>query len=306
MTGPAASSPRARRTRRARSLLNSPAALALTVAAAATSCGALTAQGGETNGGRPVPPLTATLQQARIDEAKHVLSVAVRNPGPEPVHIERIQLVAPPLPVLPPEPVDTLVRTTPRVDLRIPYGTATCEGATAVPVPGPAHALAWIREAGGARQIRLPLPHPDPLLTRLVRLDCGASLVRRSVDVRLGERWTREGDALTGVVVVERKGAAGEVTLQDIAGSVVFGLAPAKADGKPLAILAAGRARVDVPVRFTAPNCSAHTLADAKKPYAFPAWVGITGLEPQYLEFAVTPDLRQRLDLLVRETCRGE
>ncbi|RBQ20395.1 hypothetical protein DP939_11450 [Spongiactinospora rosea] len=293
MIGPAVPRPRHRR-----GPLTKAAALALTCAVTACAGPAAAPEPAP-----PVPPgLTVSLRQMRVDELKHVLSVAVGNPGPAPVHIERIQLIAPPLATLPPEPVDTRIGTTPRVDLRIPYGAPRCTG-DAPPTPGPAHVLAWIEQAGGTRQVRLPLPHPDPLVTRLVGLECGAQAVRAAADVRLGARWTRRGDALAGDVVMRRKTPGVTVTLHDVGGSVIFGLSPAGPAKKPLAVLGPDRDELTVPVRFTAPNCSAHAMADAKKPYTFPFWAGLPGLERRYLEFEVTPDLRRSLDRLLRETC---
>ncbi|MCG5212483.1 hypothetical protein [Streptosporangium sp. KLBMP 9127] len=250
------------------------------------------------------PALSVTLEQARIDETKHVLSVAMRNDGPGSVHVERLQLVAPPLRTLPPAPVDTEVKPTPRVDLRLEYGRASCAG-DAIPEPGPAHVLAWIREAGGTRRIRLPLPHPSTLLRRLVRLDCGAEVVLRTAEVRLGTRWRREGDALRGTVVIERR-APGAVTLQDLGGSVIFNLTPVGRRKPPLAVLDPGRTRLVVPVRFKAVHCTPHALAEAKKPYGFTHWTGLADLEPQFIPFEVTPEMRALLDDLVTDTCLGE
>ncbi|GLW12244.1 hypothetical protein Misp01_73720 [Microtetraspora sp. NBRC 13810] len=299
MTGSATPASRARRS------VTRAASAALTLACAAPglaacSGGAAPAAVSEA----PPPGLSATLQQARIDEAKHVLSVAVRNDGP-PVWIERLQLVAPPLEVLPPATVATEVGTTPRVDLRLTYGSARCTGAT-IPEPGPAHALAWIREGTGTRRIRLPLPHPDPLLTSLVRLDCAAAVVGRSADIRFGTRWTRErhGDreTLTGTVVVRRK-APGVITLQDLRGSVIFQLTAPRAEGTPIAVLEPGRDSLEVPVRFVATGCDPHALAESKKTYVFPYWAGAGTLKPQFLTFGVSPELRTALDRLIADGC---
>ncbi len=254
----------------------------------------------ETSSG-PAPTISATLEQARIDETKHMLSIAVRNSGPGSVHVERVQLVAPPLPALPPAPVDTEVKPPLRVDLRIPYGKADCRG-DAIPVPGPAHVLAWLREPGGTRQVRLPLPHPNPLLTRLVRLDCGAALVHRAADVRLGTEWKRAGDALHGTVTMERR-APGAVTLHDVGGSVIFDLKPTGRTEPPIAVLEPGRDRLEVPVRLLASHCTPHAMAEAKRPYGFTHWVTLPGLAPQYLLFEVTPAMRALLDELVEDTC---
>ncbi|PZG51403.1 hypothetical protein C1I98_08685, partial [Spongiactinospora gelatinilytica] len=162
-----------------------------------------------------------------------------------------------------------------------------------------------IREPAGTRQVRLPLPHPDPLVTRLVGLECGAQAVRAAADVRLGARWTRRGDALAGEVVMRRRTPGTTVTLHDVGGSVIFGLSPTGAREKPLAVLGPEREELTVPVRFTAPNCSAHSMADAKKPYAFPFWASLPGLERRYLELEVTAELRGSLDRLLRETCKN-
>lgn len=255
----------------------------------------------------PQPQLSARLEQARIDETKRVLSVAVTNRGPT-VHIERLQLIAPPFPTLPPVPIATDITTTPRVDLRVPYGTARCDGRT-IPEPEPAHALVWLRQGSTTTQIRLPLPHPNTLLRRLVRLDCGKAVVQNAATIHLGDRWTRvrRGDhqVLRGTIVMRRKRPGPTITLHDIRGSVILQLKPLGADGTPIAVLSPGQTRLDVPVQFAATRCDAHALAESKKTFVFPHWAAVDTLEPQYLEFHPSSALRAHLDALIADTCTG-
>ncbi|GII90398.1 hypothetical protein [Sinosporangium siamense] len=253
----------------------------------------------------PLPPLSATLEQSRSDEDKRWLAIGVRNGGPGTVHIERLQLDSPSLTLLPPHPVDAEVTPTPRVDLRMPYGEARCAGDT-IPEARPSRVIAWVRSPAGAaeaRRIELPLPHPNPLLQRLVKLDCGAGIARRAVDVRLAPpfRRGRTGgrEAVWATVVVERRAAAGELTLQDLSGSVLFQLKPLKGMPPPLAVLPASRARVEIPVRFLMTNCDAHALTESKKSFVFPYWVKVDGREAIYMTLTVPEEARRALDELI-------
>jgi hypothetical protein len=277
---------------------------------------------------RPAEPgfrLSATLEQARIDESRGMLSVAMRNDGPATVHVERLQLVTPSLETLPPATVDTTVSPTPRIDLRIPYGEARCAGDT-VPEARPAHVIAWVRPAGDAgregkggaggggdtgdaggpaavHEIRLPLPHPNTLLQRLVTLDCGARLVRRAADIGFGPTWRRDGTTVRGTIVVTRRVEGGTITLHDVAGSVILQLTVPGADERPLAVLPPAERRAELPVRISATRCEAHALAESKKTFVFPFWAAVDGLEPQYLVFDVSPEARALLDKLIADTC---
>ncbi|SDR11720.1 hypothetical protein [Thermostaphylospora chromogena] len=280
----------------------------LATARALTFALVLTLTVGCTAAAPSAPPhhLTARLEQARIDETRNVLSIAVTNPGPTTPHIHRLQLVAPPLETLAPTTVDTTIPLTPRIDLRVPYGPARCDGRT-IPRARPAHAVAWIRHNGTTTPVRLPLPHPDPLLQRIVTGQCGQAIVSAAADVAFASRWTsttRDGHpALHGHIRIRRKRPGPTVTLHDIRGSVILQLRP-RVTGTPVATLRPQDDRLRIPVRIIATRCDAHALAESKKTFVLPYWVSIDGGRPHYLEFTVSPALRTRLQSLIARTCR--
>ncbi|MFD0660085.1 hypothetical protein [Thermocatellispora tengchongensis] len=84
---------------------------------------------------------------------------------------------------------------------------------------------------------------------------------------------------------------------------MILQLRPLKAEGTPVAVLEDGQDRVDVPVQFTAFGCDPHALAESKKTFVFPHWVGVGDLEPHYLSFPLSPELREELQDLIDDTC---
>ncbi|WP_182904746.1 hypothetical protein [Microbispora sp. H13382] len=254
----------------------------------------LAACGGQgTESTAPPTGVSVSLNQWRSDEASHALEVSVRNDTGTPVRFRDVQLVTGSFATLPPTRVDTTLGRTPRTDLRIPYGEARCDPATIPPVR-PATVVAHIQVADGPpRKVEFPVRHPDPTLDGLVKAECGAYILRRSVDVTFGDAWTRAGRALHGDLVVTRKGGSEPITIDDLGATTHYTLFPRSGKRRPVAVLTADATRLEIPVEVTPMRCDWHAFAEAKKAYLFPVYGIVGGGERRYL-IATPPAQVQR------------
>ncbi len=257
----------------------------LIVAAAVPGCGGPDPR--EPAETAPPPGVSVSLAQWRSDEAEHRLEVAVRNTTTEQIRFSRVQLVTESFATLPAHPVDTVIGRTPRTDLRIPYGEAICPDDRIPPVR-PATVLADARVGDGPeRRIRFDLPHPDPLLTRLVNEECGAHLLRRKVDITFGDSWRLERvdgvDTMVGTLRIARAAGTEEIEIAELGNTSHFTLRAASGRSRPVVVLPAGQPRLDLPVTLAPARCDPHAFAEAKKAYLFPIRASAGGGEPLWL-----------------------
>ncbi|MEU0568092.1 hypothetical protein ABZ297_22285 [Nonomuraea sp. NPDC005983] len=245
--------------------------------------------------------MSVSLAQWRSDEPVHVLEIAVTNSSDTPVYFSDVQLVTASFKTLPPQRADALLRRTPRTDLRIPYGEANCS-AKGLPELSPATVVAHIRT--GTEQLRrvlFPVPHPDPLLTRLLRDECSAFLVKQAADIEFGPTWTEQDKAMRGSLVLTRKGE-GTVAVQDVGGTTHYIVTPA-ARKRPLAVLEAGAQQVELPVALTPGRCDPHAFAEAKKAFQFPVRATLDGGEERVVIVVPPKPLQERLTAYALRTC---
>lgn len=267
----------------------------------------------------PAPvPLEVALTQYRSDQALRRVQVKVTNTGAEPVRVDAVRLDADGFTPEPPTPKDAVLGPGGRVDLPVPLGAPRCPPAdrapAATPEPpvsaGEARVDARIRVGDApARDVTLDLPAPDPLLDRLLAVECAQRALAEAVQVGFGPTWTpataTAGDqpVLRGTVELRRRATAAEVVVTGLGGSVIFTLRPAPERAPPLLTLATGLQTAAVGVEVLASRCDAHALADSKRTFAFPAWVRV-GDGPETFT-TLTPDAagRARLEELVRVGC---
>ena len=76
--------------------------------------------------------------------------------------------------------------------------------------------------------------------------------------------------ALEGRLLLTRRGGGSTVRLDQLTGSVLFALHPAR----PL-VLASGRASAQVPLVLVPGRCDAHSLADSQQTFVFRATVRV-------------------------------
>jgi hypothetical protein len=235
----------------------------------------------------PEPDLRGRVRQSNLDQSLSSIRVQVVNGGPEPVDVSELVLHVAPFPDAASE-VDAVIPPGRRIDFRVVYGEPSCAGSTPTPATATAEALA------NGRPIEIAVDDSQHVLRRLLTLFCDRQRLAKVVTVSLGERWTRDpaGDALLGTIELRRIGSDVAVTVQNLSGSVVYRLQPVHA-GQPIAVLSGGQDDLSVPIRATALRCDPHALAEGKKNYVFPVWLGLAG-GPQEVKVELRADVTMR------------
>lgn len=218
----------------------------------------------------PPPGVSVFLTQQRSDEPLHALEISVRNATDTPVYFADVQLATASFKTLPPARIDTTFPRTEQTDLRVPYGEAQCDP-RAVPPVQPATVTANVRTGDGPlRKVVFAVPHPDPLLTRLLHAECSAYLIKAAATFSWGTSWKRAGDFLRGEVTLTRPpGSTRKVTLRVIDATTHYTVRRVSG-GEPWAVLEPSQQSVSVPVEINPSRCDGHAFAEAKKANLFP------------------------------------
>lgn len=228
----------------------------------------------------PDVPLEVSVSQSRFDEGTRQLRAAVTNAGEGTVHVETAGIAwsgfAPsPAPV----PAGTLGPGQ-TAGLVLQYGEPRCDG----PARG-APAMAVVVDG---MEEEVPLEADDARgLARLHVRACAQQRLERSVSVTLrthSEPVARAGEEyLPGAVVVRRRaGSTDELTVLDLAGSVLLDLAPR--DGRSVlpVRLAAEDDVLRLPVLIgSVHRCDAHALGQSSQTFLFSIYVRLRGQPAQ-------------------------
>ncbi|MET8868534.1 hypothetical protein ABZW11_36885 [Nonomuraea sp. NPDC004580] len=250
----------------------------------------------------PPPGVTVSLAQYRSDEPVHVLQVAVRNIHETPVYFADVQLVTASFTTLPPQRADATIRKTARTDLPLTYGPANCPP-TGLPEVAPATVVARVGTGGEPpRAVAFPVPHPDPLLARLLRDECSEHLVKQAVTIEFGPEWKQTGSGsdavMRGDLVVTRRGP-GVVRLTSMGGTTHY----IAEHPEPLGTLDAEERQVRLPIRLTPGRCDAHAFAEAKKAFLFPIRVTLDGGDERVVIVTPPKPLQDSLIQYAARTC---
>ncbi|MEW9548564.1 hypothetical protein [Nonomuraea sp. NPDC050783] len=247
----------------------------------------------------PPPGVSVSLAQWRSDEPAHRLQAAVRNTTATPVRFTDVQLVTASFRTLAPRPADTTLGRTERTDLPLPYGPANCSPG-GLPQVQPATVVAHVATGGGPpRKVVFRVPHPDPLLARLLRDECSEFLIKQAAEIAFGPEWTESGGAMRGSVVVTRRGP-GTVTLTSMDGTTHYIVTP---EHQPLGTLEPGAQRLEARVALTPGRCDPHAFAEAKKAFLFPVRARIDGGEERVVIVVPPGPLQERLTRWAQRVC---
>lgn len=260
--------------------------------------GAVAVRARSTDSG-PALHLSATAEQWRVHEVNRQLAIALHNNGDVPVHVSRVEPVLPSFDGEAPVDTDALLPVGGlRVDVPVSYGTGVCPATTAAA----SHIVVDARAEGSTvvERLTLPLPHPNPLLDRLIRADCATQRIQQSVTLSFGP-WTDAGAAgLRGSLVVGRN--TGTIQVLELDGNVMYALAvPSRT---PLATVDAAAPSASVPVTASPARCDAHALAEIKKPFEFLATVTLDGGDKLVTAVPVTDADKKTLDTMLRKLCK--
>ncbi|MFI7446857.1 hypothetical protein ACIBQX_05095 [Nonomuraea sp. NPDC049714] len=250
----------------------------------------------------PPAGLSVSFGQWRSDEPAHVLQVAVRNTSATPVYFADVQVVTPSFATLAPQKAGITIPRTDRMDIPTPYGKAVCPS-EGLPEVRPATVVAHLR-AGSEQKLRrvvFKVPHPDPLLTRLVRDECAEHLIKQAAEISFDPEWRREGEAMRGTLILTRRGT-GAVAVHSVGGTTHY-IATPVGDGSPLLELGAREREARAPIELTPGRCDPHAFAEAKKAFQFPVRASVDGGEQRVVIVAPARPEQERLIDYALQVC---
>lgn len=238
------------------------------------------------------PRLGAEIVQLRRDEVLRRVEVAVTNRTRAPVTVESIELRVPGFGGGGVVPKGEPVLAGQLVNLPTPYGEVRCtdDGRARVGRPRVVIRVHTERDPTSRRVVLRPRD-PGGLLDRIGAGECLARRLTREVSLTFDPHWRRTGTGEAAAVhgtLRARLNTEQPRDLTQVAGTVIYGLAPEAAAGRPvdpLARLTPEQPVALVPVVVTRSRCDGHARGETKKPYAFLVWLA----PPGGAEQAVSP-----------------
>ena len=247
--------------------------------------------------GEPEAPLTATLQRSTLFETHRSLRLTVTNGGSQDLDIAAVQLDSPMFELAPPQVRDVPVAASDRVAIPLPFGTPQC-GEVADERP---EVIARI----AGEDVRMAIEErPDGLLSELRDIECAASAVLASVDLRLGDTWNRtEARTIEGEIELEQRTPGATAVLEEVRGNVIFTVSGADAAGPAIAVSDDARS-ASGPIAITASRCDPHALIEYKRTFILSAYVALNGGERTRVDITAQGGARRALEELLR-SCMG-
>jgi hypothetical protein len=255
------------------------------------------AAAGEGGSGEPAVPLTATLQRSTLFETRRSLRLTVTNGGAQDLEIAAVQLDSPLFELAPPQVRDVPVAASDRVAIPLPFGTPQC-GDVADERP---EVIARI----AGEDVRVPIEErPDGLLSELRDIECAASAVLASVDLRLGDTWNRtEPRTIEGEIELAQRSSGATAVLEEVRGNVIFTVSGADAAGSAVEV-SDETPSASGPIAITASRCDPHALIEYKRTFILTAYVALNGGERTRVDITAQGDARRALEELLR-SCMG-
>ena len=244
----------------------------------------------------PVGGLVATIGTNRLYALDRGLGLGLRNVGDEPVMVREIQLESPLFATVPLVAEEVLLMPGGRrFVLPVPYGEVQCDNE-----PDERFAVVVVVDSG--EELQMPAAEDYPgAIGRLHGRECAAAAVRERADLRFGDRWTRDGNAVSGELVLEQLRPGEPVTVDDAAGSVIFTIR-VDDDEPPILRVTDDEPLAGVPVTVSAERCDPHALGESKRTFIFLAWVAVGEAEPVAMDLEPTGAARSALEQ-VFSTC---
>ena len=161
-----------------------------------------------------------------------------------------------------------------RLDYPVSLAPATCVGdGTIADMPDPNEAYVRVLLADGS-ELHAPVFDVLHFARRLYLTDCE----RQFIGTQVGIEWVDLHAAMLdsrpvteGRLRLTRLAGEGTVTIELIRPTIIFTFKALDAVGNVVAVLPAGSAGVDVPVRFLEGRCDAHASSEVSQPFEFSA-----------------------------------
>jgi hypothetical protein len=244
------------------------------------------------DGDRPEVGLQATLQSSTLFETRRALRLGLSvDAGTErDVRIGAVQLRSPLFEPVEPDVRDTVLGPeSPARVFPLAYGPARC--GDDLPAGGADDPAELVTDVDGEEVRVEAAQRPSGLLADLHADECAAAAVRDVVDLRLGDSWERTGPRTSeGEIELALRGAGedtgsdsdsgGRVTVDQVEGNMIFGLAPIGGDASasdPWLEVSGAEPAARLPVVVSAGRCDPHAVAEYKRTFVFTAWVRLGG-----------------------------
>ena len=246
--------------------------------------------------------VTADVERPRYLATRERLEIIVVNERAAPVTIEGMRLDDDRFTTVPAIASPARYRPGQRIDLQVAYGDPRCD----VDDDAVSSKAAFVLrdETGRATAASLDLPPGGGVLARLHDELCFRERLDRTVDIRFGDDWRRadDGPVITGALRLNRSGGASStVVIDELAGNVIFGVTVPGVGSRPLLEMPRGERTATLAVEISATRCEPHALAESKKTFRFPIWVGIDGGPAHYAEIEPDGPARAALQTLIDE-----
>jgi len=259
-----------------------------------------------------VPPgiLAAVPFQNRLDVAQNIFQVKLYNGTPDDYDIVGVRLVWEGLTTPQSDRANPLAAGD-RLDYPVPLAPANCVGdGTIDSMPDPADGLVEVTLRDGT-VLDAPVFDLFRFAQKLYLSDCE----RQHIDAEVRLEWADlhevalDGRPVTeGVLRITRLESTTTVTVHSVSNTINFGFVPLADAGQaigpddddPIAVLDAGDAGTEVPVRFAEGRCDAHARSESSQPFAFVLILDLgDGVERGYVLTPPVDDqvpMRERLD----------
>lgn len=254
------------------------------------------------------PPTTAApngvganVEQGRTYVARDLLELFLRNESDAGVEVAAYRLVDPRFALL--EPTARDVSIPPGLGPRsmpMPYGAIDCgagleAGTASIEVT-----------MSGGEVVPVPVDPAGQEFLDAFRADkCEVQRIGEIVSLRWSTPITDVDVATVRFpLVVERRSGDEPITIEDVAGSVVFADRLVDQGALPVT-LEPGTDRVEIEVELSAARCEAHALTESNKTFRFGVWVSIDGQPSHRVDVIPEGEPRAALEAAMEAGCFG-
>ena len=135
--------------------------------------------------------------------------------------------------------------------------------------------------------------------------ECHRQAIEAAADITF-EDWQQVDDRTARATLVVRRAKSSEpITVDEVRGGVIWSLRTVEENLTPAVSLPAGEDEASVPVQLGITRCDPHGLAESKKTYRWPIYIGLGQAESQYLEVEPTGKGRALLEEMLDRCANG-
>ena len=242
-----------------------------------------------------IPPgiLAAMPFQNRLDVAQGIFQMKLYNGTDEDLPIVGVQFVWAGMTTPVSDRANVLIASD-RLDYPVSLAPATCVGdGTIAEMPDPGEGFVRVLLADG-RELHAPVFDVLHFARKLYLADCE----RQFIGTQVGIEWFDLHEAMLdgrpvteGSLRLTRLAGVGTITVELIRPTIIFTFKVLDGADDVVAVLPAGSAGIDVPIRFLEGRCDAHASSEVSQPFEFSATLDLgDGVQRTYALPIPKPD----------------